>query len=265
MQTTRISTETIDAPKNFLIDMDGVLVRGSTAIPGAKEFIQRLEDAGAKYLVLTNSPRYTPGDLSHRLKRMGIVVSAEHIFTSAMATARFLAEQRGTGGTAYVLGGSGLTEALHKVGFVITDQEPEYVIVGEPETYAYAQITRAVRLIAAGAHFVATNPDVVDKTDDGLEPACGALAALVEQATGVAPFFVGKPNPLMMRSALNHLGVHSEDTLMIGDRMDTDIIGGVEAGMRTTLVLTGVTTREMAARFAFQPSQICESIADISL
>ena len=255
----------MNAPKSYLIDMDGVLVTGHTAIPGASEFIQRLNQVGAEYLILTNSPRYTPGDLAHRLRRRGLDVPAERIFTSAMATARFLAEQRGPGGTAYVLGGSGVTEALHDVGFVVTEDEPEYVIVGEPESYAYNQITKAVRLIAAGAHFVATNSDVADRSEDGLEPACGALSALVEKASGVAPFFVGKPNPLMMRSALNHLGVHSEDTVMIGDRMETDIIGGVAAGMRTILVLTGVTNREVAARFAFQPSQIFESIADVEL
>lgn len=265
MNTAKRSTDAANVAGNYLIDMDGVLVRGSTALPGAREFIKQLEDGGAEYLILTNSPRYTPGDLSHRLNRLGIQVPAERIFTSAMATARFLADQRGNGGTAYVLGGSGLTEALHEVGFVITDQEPEYVVVGEPEIYASEQITKAVRLIAAGAHFVATNPDVADNSEGGLEPACGALAALIQRATGAKPFFVGKPNPLMMRSALNYLGVHSEDTMMIGDRMDTDIIGGVEAGMPTTLVLTGVTTREMVSRFAFQPSRICDSIADIDL
>lgn len=255
----------MDQVTNYLIDMDGVLLTGSKVIPGASEFIQRLNEVGAEYLILTNSPRYTPRDLSHRLRRKGIEVPATRIFTSAMATARFLAEQRGEDGTAYVLGGSGLTEALHEVGFIITEEEPEYVVIGEPDNYAYGKITKAVRFIAAGARFVATNSDVADKSDEGLEPACGALSALVEKASGVRPFFVGKPNPLMMRTALNYLGVHSEDTLMIGDNMDTDIIGGVEAGMRTILVLTGVTTREGAARFAFQPAQIFESIADIEI
>ncbi len=251
--------------KSYIIDMDGVLVSGRTVIPGACEFIQELRDCGHPFLLLTNNPVYTPGDLSHRLRTMGLDVPRERIFTSAMATASFLHSQRGAGGTAFVIGESGLTEALHGIDWIITDQRPEYVILGETHSYNIDQISQAIRLLADGAHFIATNPDASGPTEKGIEPACGAMAALMEKASGVAPFFVGKPNPLMMRTALNHLGAHSEDAIMIGDRMDTDIIGGVEAGMETVLVLSGVTRREDVARFSYQPTRIVNSVADLKL
>ncbi len=249
-------------PKNYLIDMDGVLVRGGQMIPGSDRFINRLQQLGAQYLVLTNNPMYTPGDLAHRLQTIGLPVPAERIFTSAMATARFLQTQR-PNGTAYVIGESGLTEAIHAVGYVLTARDPDYVVLGETFAYNFEAVTRAVRLIAAGARFIATNPDASGPTEDGIVPACGAMAALVERATGVAPFFIGKPNPLMMRSALNFLCIHSEDTVMVGDRMDTDMVAGVESGMSTILVLTGVTTRDMVDRFPYRPNQICDSVAEI--
>ena len=248
--------------KNYLIDMDGVLVHGRTPIPGADQFIQRLRAAKVNFLVLTNNPLYTPGDLSHRLQLAGLEIPAERIFTSSMATAQFLLAQK-PGATAFVIGESGLTSVLHSSGFVITDVEPDYVVLGETHSYNLEHITRAVRLVAAGAHFFATNPDPSGPGEGGLVPACGAMAALIEKATGVSPFFVGKPNPLMMRMALNYLDIHSEDTIMVGDRMDTDIIGGVQAGLGTILVLTGVTKREDVARFPYQPSLIVESVADI--
>jgi len=204
----------------------------------------------------------TPGDLSYRLRMIGLDVPAERIFTSALATARFLKAQR-PGGTAFVIGESGLTEAIHSVGYIITDHDPDYVVLGETRTYNIELITKATRLVAAGARFIATNPDASGPGEGGLVPACGAMAALIEKATGVSPFFVGKPNPLMMRNALNYLGVHSENTVMIGDRMDTDIIAGIESGMETILVLTGVTRREEVARFPYQPTQIVESVAEI--
>ena len=218
--------------KSFIIDMDGVLVHGRTIIPGADAFIGRLREAGRKFLVLTNNPLYTPGDLSHRLRTLGLEVPRENIFTSAMATARFLADQA-PGGTAYVIGESGLTSQLHEVGYIITDHDPDVVVLGETQSYDFEAITRAIRLVAAGARFIATNPDASGPAENGIVPACGAMAALIERATGCAPFFVGKPNPLMMRTALNHLGVHSEETVMVGDRMETDIIGGIQAGMET--------------------------------
>lgn len=249
-------------PRSYLIDMDGVLLRGNALIPGADVFLGRLREAKVEYLVLTNNPIYTPGDLAHRLHITGLDVPAERIFTSAMATARFLQSQR-SGGTAFVVGESGLTEAIHGIGYVITEHAPDYVVLGETNSYVLERITKAIRLIAAGAHFIATNPDPVGPTESGIVPACGAMAALIEKATGKSPFFVGKPNPLMMRTALNYLGVHSENTVMIGDRMDTDIIAGVETGMETILVLSGVTDRGKVGLYAYQPTRIVSSVADI--
>ncbi len=249
-------------PKNYITDMDGVLVSGRTLIPGADHFIARLKERGAQYLVLTNNPLYTPRDLVHRLKTIGLDIPPERIFTSAMATAHFLRSQK-PNGTAFVIGESGLTEAIHSVGYVITDHDPDYMVLGETNTYNIELITKAIRLVAGGAHFIATNPDPAGPTEKGIVPACGAMAALIEKASGFSPFFVGKPNPLMMRTALNYLNVHSEDTIMVGDRMDTDIIAGVEAGMETILVLTGVTRRDDVARYPYQPTHIVDSVADI--
>jgi len=247
--------------KSYLIDMDGVLISGKKTIPGADEFIARCAKGGIEYLVLTNNPIYTPRDLAHRLQLMGLDIPSERIFTSAMATARFLKAQPGK--TAFVIGESGLTEAIHEAGYVITEHDPDFVVLGETRSYNLEMVTRAIRLVAAGAHFVATNPDPVGPSDTGLVPACGAMSALIERATGKSPFVAGKPNPLMMRNALNYLGVHSENTVMIGDNMGTDIIAGVETGMETVLVLTGVTSREDVAAFPYQPTRIVASIAEI--
>lgn len=254
----------METVKSYLIDMDGVLVSGRTLIPGADRFIERLKARGAEYLVLTNNPIYTPRDLAHRLQTIGLDIPAERIFTSAMATAQFLRSQK-PNGTAFVIGESGLTEAIHEIGYVITDHDPDYVVLGETHTYNLELITKAIRLVAAGAHFIATNPDPSGPGEGGIVPACGAMAALIEKASGVSPFFVGKPNPLMMRTALNYLGVHSENTVMIGDRMETDIIAGVESGMETILVLTGVTRREDVPRYPYQPTRIVNSVAEIEL
>jgi NagD protein len=248
--------------RNYLIDMDGVLISGRQMIPGADRFIARLQEAGSEFLVLTNNPIYTPRDLAHRLHLMDLDISEERIFTSAMATARFLHSQRPTG-TAFVIGESGLTEVIHQVGYVITDHHPDYVVLGETHAYNLSLITRAIRLVADGARFIATNPDPSGPSEEGIVPACGAMAALIERASDVAPFFVGKPNPLMMRNALNYLGVHSENTTMIGDRMDTDIIAGVESGMETILVLSGITDHEQVDRYPFQPTRIVSSVAEI--
>ncbi len=253
--------------RNYLIDMDGVLVRGHALVPGADEFVARLKARGAEYLVLTNNPMYTAGDLSHRLQNSGLDIPAERIYTSALATARFLQSQRvaleKAQGTAFVIGESGLTEAIHAAGYVITDHQPDYVVLGETRSYNLEIVTKAIRLVAAGAHFIATNPDPVGPSEGGVVPACGAMAALIERASGKSPFFVGKPNPLMMRTALNYLGVHSEETVMVGDRMDTDIVAGIESGMDTILVLSGVTRREDVARFPYQPGRILGSVAEI--
>ena len=250
-------------PKNYLMDMDGVLVRGRTPIPGATDFIDRLTQGGIPFLVITNNPLYTPRDLAHRLQTGGINIPAERIFTSAMATARFLSTQS-PDGKVFVIGEAGLHEAIYTAGLIMTDYEPDYVVLGETNGYNQLEITKAMRLIERGAHFIATNPDPSGPTEEGLVPACGAMAALIEKATGISPFFIGKPNPLMMRMALNHLGVHSEESVMIGDRMDTDIIAGVSSGMDTYLVLTGITKRVEVPSFPYQPTLIFESIAEIA-
>lgn len=250
--------------KNFLIDMDGVLVHGSRIIPGADEFIQKLIDQERKFLLLTNNPMYTPRDLAHRLQATGIHIQEHQIFTSALATASFLHRQR-PDGKAFVLGESGLTEAIHDIGYVITDMNPDYVVLGETLAYNFQMIKKAIRLIHdEGARFIATNPDPSGPSEGGIVPACGAMAALIESASGVSPYFVGKPNALMMRTALNYLDVHSEDTIMIGDRMDTDIVAGVTSGMETILVLSGVTIEEMIDKYPYLPTHIKYSVADIN-
>jgi NagD protein len=224
--------------------------------------MQSIHDRGVEYLVLTNNSIYTPRDLSHRLRTIGLDIPERKIFTSAMATARFL-DYQSSGGKAFVIGESGLTDAIYSIGFVITDISPDYVVLGETLSYDMVMITKAVQLVAGGARFVATNPDPSGPSEQGMVPATGALAALIEKATGVSPLFVGKPNPFMMRAALNFIEAHSEETVMIGDRMDTDIIAGVESGLRTILVLTGVTERAQVSRFPYQPSLIVETLAEI--
>ncbi len=248
--------------KSWLMDMDGVLVHEEQPIPGAAEFVGRLRELGLPYLVLTNNSIYTRRDLSARLTASGLAVPEESIWTSALATARFLEEQR-PGGSAFVIGEAGLTTALHDAGYTLTEREPDYVVLGETRTYSFERLTRAIRLIAGGARFIATNPDATGPSTEGPTPATGSVAALVSRATGVQPYFVGKPNPLMMRSALNAIEAHSEETAMIGDRMDTDVIAGLEAGLETVLVLTGVTTRDEAERHPFRASKVVDSVADL--
>ena len=244
------------------MDMDGVLVHENNAIPGADRFLARLRELGIPFLVLTNNSIYTRRDLSARLRAGGLDVPEEAIWTSALATARFLEDQR-PGGSAFVIGEAGLTTALHSAGYTLTERDPDYVVLGETRTYSFERITQAIRLIAGGARFIATNPDATGPTPDGPLPATGSVAALISRATGVDPYFVGKPNPLMMRSALNAIDAHSETAAMVGDRMDTDVVSGLEAGMHTVLVLTGSTTREEAERFPYRPSRIVDSIADL--
>jgi NagD protein len=244
------------------MDMDGVLVHEESAIPGADRFLARLRELELPFLVLTNNSIYTPRDLSARLRASGLEVPEESIWTSALATARFLQEQR-PGGSAFVIGESGLTTALHEAGYTLTERNPDYVVLGETRVYSFGRITQGIRLIAGGARFIATNPDATGPTPDGPLPATGSVAALISRATGVAPYFVGKPNPLMMRTALNTLDAHSESTAMIGDRMDTDVVSGLEAGLRTFLVLSGVTTRGEAERFPYRASRIVDSVADL--
>jgi NagD protein len=246
----------------WLTDMDGVLVHEEQALPGAAEFITALQEHGRRFLVLTNNSIYTARDLRARLLRSGIDVPEAAIWTSALATAQFLGEQI-PGGSAYVIGETGLTSALHEAGFVMTERDPDYVVLGETRTYSFEAITRAIRLIERGARFIATNPDVTGPSPEGSLPATGSVAAMIRQATGVKPYFVGKPNPLMMRSALNRIEAHSETTVMIGDRMDTDVIAGMEAGLRTILVLSGSTRASQIETFPYRPTRVENSIADV--
>jgi NagD protein len=250
------------SPKSYFIDMDGVLMRGAAPIPGAPEFISRLAERGAKVILLTNNSMYTPRDLRLRLERSGLHVPAESIYTSAMATARFLHSQHPEG-TAYVIGESGLTTALHEQGYTLTEADPRYVVVGETTSYSFEGIARAIRLVAAGARFITTNPDLAAPSESGTVPATGALAALISSASGVKPYFVGKPNPLMTRTALNAIDAHSEDSMMIGDNMDTDVIMGLESGLETILVLSGVTRRDDVQRYSYAPTRILDSVADV--
>jgi len=248
--------------RSWLMDMDGVLVREEQAIPGAGRFLARLRELGTPFLVLTNNSIYTRRDLVARLAASGLEVPEDAIWTSALATARFLEDQRPRG-SAFVIGEAGLTTALHDAGYTLTDRSPDYVVLGETRTYSFERITRAIRLIAGGARFIATNPDATGPSAQGPLPATGSVAALISRATGVDPYFVGKPNPLMMRSALNAIDAHSETAAMVGDRMDTDIVSGLEAGMETILVLSGVTTREQAERHPFRASRIVDSVAEL--
>ncbi|MEE1937914.1 HAD-IIA family hydrolase [Streptomyces sp. TRM 70361] len=248
--------------ESWLTDMDGVLVHEGVPIPGADAFIKRLRETGRPFLVLTNNSIYTPRDLHARLKRGGLEVPVENIWTSALATAKFLEDQR-PGGTAYVIGEAGLTTALHDIGYILTDTEPDYVVLGETRTYSFEALTKAIRLINDGARFIATNPDETGPSAEGALPATGSVAALITKATGREPYFVGKPNPLMMRAGLNVIGAHSESSAMIGDRMDTDVLAGLEAGMETFLVLTGLTGTADIDRYPFRPSTVVDSIADL--
>ena len=247
---------------SWLTDMDGVLVHEEQALPGAAEFITELRRLGRRFLVLTNNSMFTPRDLKARLARAGIDVDEDSLWTSALATAQFLSEQS-PGSTAYVIGEAGLTSAMHDAGFILSDVDVEFVVLGETRTYSFEAITRAIRLVGEGAKFIATNPDVTGPSPAGPLPATGAVAAMITAATGIEPYYVGKPNPLMMRTALNRIEAHSETTVMIGDRLDTDIRSGLEAGLRTILVLTGSTTPEKVDRYPFVPTRVCNSIADV--
>jgi NagD protein len=250
------------AIESWLMDMDGVLVHEANALPGADRFLARLRELGRPFLLLTNNSIYTRRDLAARLQASGLDVPEESIWTSALATARFLENQR-PGGTAFVVGESGLSTSLYQSGYTLTDRDPDYVVLGETRTYSFERITQAIRLIVEGARFIATNPDPTGPSPGGPLPATGSVAALITKATGVEPYFVGKPNPLMMRSALNALEAHSETTAMIGDRMDTDIVAGLEAGLETILVLSGVTAADETERFPYRPSRIVDSVADL--
>jgi NagD protein len=246
----------------WLTDMDGVLVHENHPVPGAAELLQQWRDEGKPYLVLTNNSIFTPRDLSARLKASGLVVPEEAIWTSALATADFLQSQA-PGGSAFVIGEAGITTALHEAGFVMTESSPDYVVIGETRNYSFEAITKAIRLIGDGSRFISTNPDATGPSAEGPMPATGAVTALITKATGKEPYVVGKPNPMMFRSAMNRIGAHSENTGMIGDRMDTDIVAGIEAGLHTILVLTGISDQAEIDRYPFRPDEILNSVADL--
>lgn len=248
--------------KGFLIDMDGVIYRSSQFIDGAIDFIRLLREWEIPFLFLTNNSQRTRRDVATKLQRMGMPVEEEHIFTCAMATARFLASQK-PGGTAYVIGEGGLLNALHLNGYAVVDKSPDYVVVGEGRTLSFEMLEHAVQMVLGGAKLIATNLDPNCPTQSGTRPGCGAIVSLIEVATGIKAFSVGKPSPVMMRTARKEIDIATSETIMIGDTMETDILGGVQMGYRTILVLTGSTKREDLAKYAYQPDMIVESIADL--
>ena len=248
---------------SYLTDMDGVLHREGDLIPGADAFIRTLRDEAIEFMVLTNNSIQTPRDLSAKLQRLGLDIPEERIWTSATATARFLSQQAGEA-SAYVIGEAGLTTALHEIGWILTDADPDFVVLGETRTYSLEAVTTACNLIMNGSRFIATNPDLTGPGPSGVIPATGAVAAMITAVTGMEPYYVGKPNPVMMRTALNNIGAHSEHTVMIGDRMDTDVKAGLEAGMRTILVRTGIADDREITRYPYRPTEVLDSVAALA-
>ena len=248
--------------KGFICDMDGVIYHGNRILPGVKEFVEWLYRENKKFLFLTNSSQYSPRELQFKLARMGLEVDSSHFYTSALATASFVSSQT-PGGSAYVIGAHGLLNALYDAGITYNDVDPDYVIIGETSGYNYESIVQAVRLVERGAKLIGTNTDLTGPTEFGIVPACRALISPIEIATGKSAYFIGKPNPLMMRTGLRLLDAHSEDTAIIGDRMDTDIIAGIESGLDTVLVLSGVTKHEEIEKFPYRPRLVLSGVGDI--
>ncbi len=257
--------ETLRSKQGFICDMDGVIYHGNTLLNGVKKFVDWMNENGKHFLFLTNNSQKSPEELSQKLKRMGLDVSAEHFHTAALATASFLKSQGAS--TAYVVGDAGLTNALYNVGITLNDVDPEFVVIGETENYNFDSICKATRLVNKGARLIGTNSDITTPTERGEMPACKALIAPIEFATGKKAYYVGKPNPLMMRAAMERfhkLGLHSPDVAMIGDRMDTDIVGAIESGLDSVLVLSGVSSRETVERFPYRPRIILNGVGDIA-
>ena len=248
--------------QGFICDMDGVIYHGNKLLPGVKEFVCWLSEKGKNFLFLTNSSQYTPKELQQKLARMGLDVDESHFYTSALATACFL-DGQAPGCSAYVVGEHGIMNALYDKGITYNDVNPDYVVVGESSAYNLEQISKAIRLVNAGSKLIGTNFDLTAPSEAGLVPACRALIAPIELATGKNAYFVGKPNPLMMRTGLRMLGVHSENAVMIGDRMDTDIIAGIETGLDTVLVLSGVSSRETCQQYPYRPRFILNGVGEI--
>ena len=250
------------AKKGFIVDMDGVLYHGNKLLPGVKEFVGWLSNEGKKFVFLTNSSERTPRELKEKLSRLGVEVGEEHFYTSALATAMFLSSQK-PGGSAYIIGEAGLINALYNVGYTMNNVNPDYVVMGEARTYSYESIEKAVNLVLGGAKLIGTNPDLSGPIEHGIAPATKALIAPIEIATGHQAYFIGKPNPLMMRNALKRLGCIREETIIIGDRMDTDIVAGIESEIDTCLVLSGITSIDMIEAFAYRPKYIIAGVNDL--
>ena len=257
-----MNLEELRARKGFICDMDGVIYLGNQLLPGVAEFVTWLNENDKRFLFLTNSSERSPKELRQKLQRMGLDIGEEHFYTSALATAAFLKKQA-PGCTAFVIGAPGLLNALYDVGVTMNDVDPDYVIVGETASYNYEVITKAVRLVLNGARLIATNSDLTGPTEFGIAPACRSLVAPIELATGKKAYFMGKPNPLMMRTGLQLLGVHSEEAAMVGDRMDTDVIAGMESGLATVLVLSGCTSRTDVNDYPYRPTYILNGVGDI--
>ncbi len=255
--------EALRGKKAFICDMDGVIYHGNKLLPGVKEFFGWLCAEGKQFLFLTNSSERTPRELEEKLARLGLDVPEEHFYTSALATAEFLGKQC-PGGSAFVIGEAGITNAIYNAGLTMNDTNPDYVVVGETYSYSYERITKAVRLVSKGARLIGTNPDLTGPSEQGIVPATGSLVAPIELSTGCKAYFVGKPNPLMMRHAMKRIGTTRDETVIVGDRMDTDIVAGVEADLETVLVLSGVTTRESMKEFAYRPSYIFDGVGEIA-
>ncbi|GFZ25647.1 acid sugar phosphatase [Lacrimispora indolis] len=254
--------ETLDSIKGFICDMDGVIYHGNRLLPGVPEFVDWLYREDKNFLFLTNSSERSPLELKEKLSRLGLDIDESHFYTSALATAKFLSTQS-PGCSAYVIGEPGLINALYSAGITMNDMNPDYVVVGESYNYNYDTILKAVRFVLKGAKLIGTNPDLTGPAEGGLVPACRAFTAPIELATGKSAYFVGKPNPLMVRTGIRMLGVHSEDAAIVGDRMDTDIISGIESGMHTILVLSGVSTPETVQEFPYRPQFILNGVGDI--
>lgn len=257
-----VNTIDFNAMKGFICDMDGVIYHGNQLLEGVVPFIEWLEETGKEYLFLTNNSGYTPVELSRKLARMGVTVSEQHFYTSALATAAFLSSQA-PGCSVYAIGEAGLFNALYDAGIMMNDVDPDYVVVGEGKTYSLDTLTKATNLVLRGAKLIGCNSDVSGPIEKGLAPACGALVAPIELATGAKAYFCGKPNPLMMRTGLRMLGCHSNESVMVGDRMDTDVISGLETGMSTVLVLSGVSSRQTVETYAYRPTVVLDGVGDI--
>ena len=258
----KLTIKDIQNKHGFIIDMDGVIYHGNKLLPGVIEFIQWLRNNNKKFVFLTNSSERTPKELKEKLKRLGIEVGTEVFYTSALATAIFLSSQKSKG-SAFIIGEAGLINALYNVGYTMNNVDPDYVVMGESRTYSYEKIENAVNLVLQGAKLIGTNPDLTGPIENGIAPATKSLIAPIELATGRNAYFVGKPNPLMMRNALKKIKCTREETIIIGDRMDTDIVAGIESEIDTCLVLSGITSREMMETFAYQPHIVLNGVADI--